>query len=284
MTVSMLLAMVILFVVEIRLASIPDSGETKRKGRTGEAVAGSEDAVKGPPAGVNDEKAPTIDPRANLPRVPVGDPRFALGLGLVDLVHGAREGSKQLEGILSQLNRTGIQGPPRPPLPPHNLILENLRKQKPFLPDDGNDPFAQLRNESVGLESNRDLIKKRTIKEKYADLKTNLVRKYSDAVARKLSDALNHDDAGNKLGDVGHINETATPIKNSSEMAWEIWQKWVKPNYLYPEDAFWSDEMNQILNAMATAPITSFGVGHKGTQLKATMMLGEQKTAFKPMR
>ena len=65
---------------------------------------------------------------------------------------------------------------------------------------------------------------------------------------------------------------------------WAIWESWVKPNYLYPEDAFWSRDMDYILDAMATAPITSFGVGYKGTQLKATMFLGKQRTVFKPMR
>ena len=65
---------------------------------------------------------------------------------------------------------------------------------------------------------------------------------------------------------------------------WAIWEKWVTPNYLYPEDAFWSHDMDYIINALATAPITSFGVGYKGTQLKATMFLGKQRTVFKPMR
>ena len=65
---------------------------------------------------------------------------------------------------------------------------------------------------------------------------------------------------------------------------WAIWERWVKPNYLYPEDAFWSHDMDYIIDAMATAPITSFGVGYKGTQLKATMFLGKQRTVFKPMR
>ena len=56
------------------------------------------------------------------------------------------------------------------------------------------------------------------------------------------------------------------------------------PDALYPQDAFYSEEMNHILAVMATAPITSFGVGHKGTQLKATAMLGAQRTVFKPKR
>ena len=81
---------------------------------------------------------------------------------------------------------------------------------------------------------------------------------------------------------VSHDN--VIPDEVAKRDPWEIWQSWVKPNYLYPEDAFWSDEMNHILRTMATAPITQFGVGHKGTQLKATLMLDKQRTAFKPQR
>lgn len=65
---------------------------------------------------------------------------------------------------------------------------------------------------------------------------------------------------------------------------WEIWEDWVKPNYLYPDDAFWSNEMNHILRTLAMAPITQFGVGYKGTQLKATLMLNKHRTVFKPKR
>ena len=271
MTVSMLLAMVILFLVEIRLATIPDSGKTGEE-KNGEKVADKEDNMKGPPAGVGDEKAPTLDPRANLPHILINDPRFGLDLGHRG---GAERLNQGLNNLLSRLNRTGIQGPP---LPPHDLILENLPKQKPFLPDDSNDPFTRLRNESVGPESYKDKIN--NVAARYQEKKKVLARKISDVVVKRLSDYLD-----DKLGDVGRVgDEAAVPVKDSPEVAWEIWQKWVKPDYLYPENAFWSDEMNQILTAMATAPITSFGVGHKGTQLKATVMLGEQKTAFKPMR
>ena len=65
---------------------------------------------------------------------------------------------------------------------------------------------------------------------------------------------------------------------------WNIWESWVQKDSFYPEDALFSDEMNSILRAMATQPIKSFDVGHRGTQLKATMFLGKQKTVFKPMR
>lgn len=65
---------------------------------------------------------------------------------------------------------------------------------------------------------------------------------------------------------------------------WRIWGLWVTADYLYPEGVIQSEEMNHILGTMATAPITSFDVGHKGTQLKATAMLGGQRTVFKPKR
>ena len=78
---------------------------------------------------------------------------------------------------------------------------------------------------------------------------------------------------------------TATEVALSFENSWNQWTKWVRPDSLYPQDAFWSPQMTDILRSLATAPVTSFGLGHKGTQLKATMYLeGGQKTAFKPMR
>lgn len=65
---------------------------------------------------------------------------------------------------------------------------------------------------------------------------------------------------------------------------WNLWHSWVKQDWFYPKGAFWSQEMTTILRAMATYPITSFDVGHRGTQLKVSMYLGTQRTAFKPMR
>ena len=70
----------------------------------------------------------------------------------------------------------------------------------------------------------------------------------------------------------------------SSKEPWTTWHMWVKQDQFYPEDMFWSPEMSSILNAMATYPITSFDVGHRGTQLKASVLLGTQKAVFKPMR
>ena len=84
--------------------------------------------------------------------------------------------------------------------------------------------------------------------------------------------------------EVEHVTAT-TEVTLGFEDSWNQWMKWVRPDSLYPEDVFWSPEMTDILQSLATAPVTSFGLGHKGTQLKATMHLaGGQKTVFKPMR
>lgn len=68
------------------------------------------------------------------------------------------------------------------------------------------------------------------------------------------------------------------------DVAWRIWREWVEPGHLYPSAAFYSEQMDHILAAMATAPVTSLDVGYKGTQLKASLMLESQRTVFKPKR
>ena len=85
------------------------------------------------------------------------------------------------------------------------------------------------------------------------------------------------------LGDK-EVGEKRVRVGEEERDPWKVWQSWVRQDHFYPEDAFWSEDMNSILNAMATYPITSFDVGHRGTQLKVSMLLGEQRTAFKPMR
>ncbi len=77
-------------------------------------------------------------------------------------------------------------------------------------------------------------------------------------------------------------NEVPEDVSKSNP--WDIWRRWVRQDRLYPEDVFWSDQMNHIINSMATAEITSFDVGYKGTQLKAGVLFGKQKAVFKPMR
>lgn len=81
-------------------------------------------------------------------------------------------------------------------------------------------------------------------------------------------------------GSTAHVSVKVPP----AQAVWALWRGWVQPHKLYPESVFYSEEMGHILHAMATEPITSFGLGHKGTQLKATAMLGTQRTAFKPKR
>ena len=66
---------------------------------------------------------------------------------------------------------------------------------------------------------------------------------------------------------------------------WDVWNTWVNPDYLYPITGFESSEMKLILKALTTSPVVSFGLGHKGTQLKTSMnLLEQQRTVFKPMR
>lgn len=86
------------------------------------------------------------------------------------------------------------------------------------------------------------------------------------------------------LSEFTTLEVPSLPEHVSRQDPWKIWSQWVKPDHLYPEDKFYSDEMNHILNTMATAQLTSFGLGYKGTQLKASMMLGKQRTVFKPKR
>lgn len=75
-------------------------------------------------------------------------------------------------------------------------------------------------------------------------------------------------------------NNAATTVS-----PWEVWASWVKPTKLYPVDNFHSSSMNSILSALSSSPVTKFGIGYRGTQLKATMYLnGSQRTVFKPKR
>ena len=69
------------------------------------------------------------------------------------------------------------------------------------------------------------------------------------------------------------------------EKTWNMWYGWVRQDTFYPEDAFPSGQMWQLLKAMAEAPIVKLDVGEKGTQLKASVLLkGRQKALFKPRR
>ena len=72
---------------------------------------------------------------------------------------------------------------------------------------------------------------------------------------------------------------------SSAEESWILWQGWVKEDNFYPEGVFFSGEMWKVLKAMSETPLTKFGVGIRGTQLKASVvLLGGQKAVFKPKR
>ena len=64
---------------------------------------------------------------------------------------------------------------------------------------------------------------------------------------------------------------------------WSTWKDMVKSRQITsPDDA---DAVNMILEAMMYKPIVAAGVGYRGTQLKATLILeGKQRVVFKPMR
>ena len=91
-----------------------------------------------------------------------------------------------------------------------------------------------------------------------------------------------------RFGKFPHIGKPPlldlTPVPFVKINPWSVWERWVTQDHFYPEGAFYSSEMNQILETLATSQVTELGLGYKGTQLKATMMLGGQKTVFKPKR
>ena len=82
-----------------------------------------------------------------------------------------------------------------------------------------------------------------------------------------------------------HTQNASLNTLSTGQDPWDVWLKLVEPTVLYPSNGLHSPYMDSILNALATYPVTLFDVGHKGTQLKATMYLhGNQRTVFKPMR
>ena len=99
-----------------------------------------------------------------------------------------------------------------------------------------------------------------------------------------------HNERHDSTAPVEHIALELSPSAESSLLQtpppdpWILWAEWVKIDSLYSPDAFWSSDMNTLLETLSNAPITAFDVGYKGTQLKATMHLGTQKTVFKPKR
>lgn len=65
-----------------------------------------------------------------------------------------------------------------------------------------------------------------------------------------------------------------------STSPWKLAANWVTPRQIHPENA---KELGAILKAMHEGKITRADVGHRGTQLKLTLLLdGGQKVVFKP--
>lgn len=95
----------------------------------------------------------------------------------------------------------------------------------------------------------------------------------------------------NKISNDGEKGRTRNLQGRSSNLSsvdvdpWKLWHEWVKEESFYPEGAFHSGKMWRVLRAMSETPITKFGVGVRGTQLKASVVLqGGQKAVFKPKR
>ena len=64
---------------------------------------------------------------------------------------------------------------------------------------------------------------------------------------------------------------------------WQLWKEMVTDRKLSSSSD--PDAVNMILEALTFKPIVAVGVGYKGTQLKASMLLeGKQRVVFKPLR
>ncbi|CAH3042017.1 unnamed protein product [Porites lobata] len=84
---------------------------------------------------------------------------------------------------------------------------------------------------------------------------------------------------GNKLKRQDAVND----VDYEYDDPWTIWKDMVKSRQITSNND--SDSINMILEAMIYKPIVAAGVGHGGTQLKASLILeGNQRVVFKPMR
>lgn len=105
----------------------------------------------------------------------------------------------------------------------------------------------------------------------------------STDVERKLDKRLI--DKGKNVGKDEELKDknTNNDVDYEYDDPWSIWKDMVKSRQVTsPHD---SDAVNMILEAMMYKPVVAAGVGYKGTQLKATLMLeGKQRVVFKPMR
>lgn len=90
---------------------------------------------------------------------------------------------------------------------------------------------------------------------------------------------------GRSAGQMKMKGQSSNISTSMAEDPWKLWQGWVREESFYPEGAFLSGEMWRVLRAMSDSPILKFGVGVRGTQLKASVTLqGGQKAVFKPKR
>jgi len=98
----------------------------------------------------------------------------------------------------------------------------------------------------------------------------------TDVIKRRVNDELRH---------VKLVNVEEDPHPQWLSMhAWDIWQGMVNEKSMTNVTEIY---MNKILKEMAVAKLTKVDVGHKGTQLKATIFLDgpeNQKAIFKPKR
>lgn len=255
-TGSLFVTMISLFLIGIHLGTPPDAPKRTPTGNV-QGPSKEKGFIKGPEqdsslkfGGLN---FPDVRKLPNFPQSFLDNPRKDWPQGRMGPTKGEDVYMKRL---LTRMNLTKMQGPPiHSPQDLRGLgnVPERLREWHERLSRSSHNDSA-LQNLPVNLPLSN--------------------------VNRVQHGVLNHP---MRLEDVVRMSTDPIPgVKRKSP--WVIWEMWVKPNYLYPEGAFWSDDMNYIIDAMATAPITSFGLGHKGTQLKATMFLGKQRTVFKPMR
>lgn len=168
-------------------------------------------------------------------------------------------------------------------------VSDNLRVNNPD--NSHKSHLNDLKNDISIQEQNRRLQQQnKNTDESYQQLRgAELLNMLAQQDSDKLKELEKHFELPPEIADVQDNNQPViegAPHGNEGVRdPWKIWHSWVKQDHFYPEDAFQSEEMNSILHAMATYPITSFDVGHRGTQLKASMYLrGDQRTAFKPMR
>lgn len=104
---------------------------------------------------------------------------------------------------------------------------------------------------------------------------------------RKANSSLKEDTWNKGTYNVGAGNEIRQKDSHDTDYEyddpWTLWKEMVKSRQITsPID---NDSVNTILEALMYKPIIAAGVGYRGTQLKATLILeGKQRVVFKPMR